>query len=1648
MSFLIDKGLQLLREGPLPKRQPSAEEAKLYADYLNNANAYRHTILSWMAKGVTKKRIQNAGLWIDELLQPNMQSMGGGGTSGGPGGIIPPPLGFSGTSRNQGGAVDRPHVDRVESVNQRVQAVNNEIERSGATSQRAISIIIDSAPNISVGSSSSGGYASSSGQSGPRSAVVIGETKQAEPTGPWADIWPSLPRASRGPGGSGVPLFLDSGWEIGRPRNVPMRDAKNKYADAVRLYGGRMVKQQLLRDLLRGLLALKEDVVDDAKSGSWSAEAFNLVWAKLSYEQRQQLLDTFVDNNFDLSNYSSMATARDALKRNRSAYIASLRLLQRLSPMIELREGILESMEAPGSPGPERHASIEDEINSRLPAIREELKRTDMSPQLIESIISKLSNIAKMYAISIHARGVTVEQAHAIAIASLYQKIREMLDEQTRVEGGTSFAVNRSNAMRVLSSVLRSIPEFVSEFKKGKTMAPEVIRDIIKGGAKLLQGREMGRGARGEEIKSGELRAYEELAEDAMEIGRIVSEGFIEAEPERLPMDIDPAFMNQLEQAGISATEAASSESGTSVGSAFARLSDSIMSSIAEQTVSGRVTIRIGNVFQMYERAKEAAAGKSRGKKRDEYTPEEKKARDAARFEELKKLKAEREAKQAADAKVTAGARRAAERDIEMEAKEEQRRIERERAEWKETDEPDEKHDPEQPGGGPPPGPPGPPGPGGGDQAIEMKMPDGRRVYFRTTLARCIELMRKIAKFAGVAATAVGTGLLTRRWINKSMEDLKEGKEVIIDINEDDELKPKKEPPMKEPERNIDQVAQPSGDPGMDTRTYEPSADGKPKLFPTNSTALNYYHAPEPIPAGKRQTVYKVVSPELAPPPVAKYNPAKDVTGKYDMEDPETARLASERPEIGDKMMDFNETADAYNTSKANGDNETAKKLYKDLRRDMTEIDNEVKIVNARSGLDAYDIRNQKWDYEAETPSGKRVTLLANKTMTERTKALGLDDNIKKLNAAADELNEYAYEDTLTPSMEERKRKAQMIYDTEKANITKVEAKPSFAAGTNLPRLIEEEYPKRVQELAKMAFDNKPIQLSDRDISLLERYPSIGVPVLEYADFKERFPDPNTHVSTSIQDKLDAVKSAGFKLKPSEIPFAEGQHEYPPIVKDLIDRIAGSSPGEVVTVTDEERQAISRFPDLEEYVMGYEANAKKLSRPARGTMGLRRYDAVTPDIAATTESINRFKDLKDSGYKGRELISASVGEVQDKLAQDSMELRTVSYNLSRAIEMRAPRSVVESLYREQTRLRQRVADERKDISARGSYLADISREAGPRNEEERKMLRRLQNVEGEFQGNQDALFEYNDAESRIVYGGMSNAQRYQARLDLLKAIATKYGMAGVYEAALAKDVERIDEDDTIVTLPDNPEAIKDQGEGTERADFIDPDEQLLFLSTRAEEAAERRRWDEYSYVAPGFGLGGPRRNTLQRANLEMERKRYSHKLPPQKKVMPRPIELRGSVSRQMPMIPIHENDYELVNFEDAYHNDYQEGRRIIWTDPFLDSGSRKTWESARSIYQPERAAFSYSWDVNTPAGRHMVPIGEVSKPHEYYGTNKRFYQTNGPSPGYQNEANRFPRGGEMTMITTARSGAEDLQVPRGIRDPLGALRVGAFSTRS
>jgi hypothetical protein len=927
------------------------------------------------------------------------------------------------------------------------------------------------------------------------------------------------------------------------------------------------------------------------------------------------------------------------------------------------------------------------------------------------------------------------------------------------------------------------------------------------------------------------------------------------------------------------------------------------------------------------------------------------------------------------------------------------------------------------PGGPPDGGPGGPPGggPGGGGGGIYRWTLRLRGQVFRLrTLAALIAIL-----------VSIGGGYGITQAIADGLKDVISGKSVSVD----DILENRDETKTEQPTSNNGLLpngsynAPPSG--VTDAATYEYGPDGRPRLFPSPNpnTSISYVRPMGPLPIENKRATYRVVSPELPAPGSTSGALWENTVGGFDTENEDIVRLMADRPDIALHIQEFNATAEKYNAARTRGDAASVESSYKDLLYMKTVIDNEVRGVNAFTGSSSYGAKPPASEYASRSRSGKPITLKAHKEKNARTARLGLDKRIDSYNKAVDVMNRSLINDE-EPT--DSSRVARATYESELKAIQDIEGSPSNAIGTVRPKLIEEKYPKRVQELANKALANEIFTITMEDQALLEQYPEIGKPVLQYVEFRKRYPHPGTTPSINVQKELDKVRtlsSQGYLL-PAQRGFAEGLHTAPASVQGVIDRIAEGD-RQSFSLTDEEREALAQYPDLEEKVARYEEAIKP--RLITRNMGGTRISASTPDLAASQSLENEFRGIQSSGYGITETVAASVAEVDEQLMRDREAAARANAELRAAIAAGAPRNVIQDLYMRDQGARERVRAEMMDVSGRGTYLSNRSRERLPRSQDELTQFGRLQDVERIFQDRPDQLFEYNNAIDTLDVASMTSDQYYQKRLQILQQIAEHAGMSDAYNVALGADPNRIPEDDTVANIPDDSRLGANTGEGAERATTIDPDEQRLLMTTEAQNKKEFYEWSTFSYVPPGHGLGGPARNPLERDNMIIEGRKLANaqKVPLRSgRMIPR---ARADPDRRQLSIPIYESDYGAVHFQDAFHNDYVDpfSKQVIWSDPYADLVSTRTVRAKQPIYDPDHSAYVYDQDTNTRYGRHATAIGEVSKPREYRFTDERYYKTNGYNDKYQNRLNQFAPEGDRTMISKDRAGLAD----RGIKEP-------------
>ena len=197
--------------------------------------------------------------------------------------------------------------------------------------------------------------------------------------------------------------------------------------------------------------------------------------------------------------------------------------------------------------------------------------------------------------------------------------------------------------------------------------------------------------------------------------------------------------------------------------------------------------------------------------------------------------------------------------------------------------------------------------------------------------------------------------------------------------------------------------------------------------------------------------------------------------------------------------------------------------------------------------------------------------------------------------------------------------------------------------------------------------------------------------------------------------------------------------------------------------------------------------------------------------------------------------------------------------------------------------------------------------------------------------------------------------------------------------------EEEDDEDAEITPPaEIPIEPTDTSEGVRIAGFIDPAEVKLFVSTDAEARQEQKRWEEFSRVLPGFGLGGPRVNPLAAVNAEYYRKQFQN--PNQTRKLAKPSiwkKPRGTIYNQPQLINIYDG-YEKgkVQFEnDDYHsNKFMSGTLY---NPFRQSVSNWNWNNANMNWHPEHKLAQYQFEptnipeVRTQPGFEGIPYSYV-----------------------------------------------------------------------
>lgn len=1576
MSFLLDKALLFAKHGPFGPKPETKEEYKLQSRMLALTKSYRKIVWGWMQKGVSKKQLIDRGLWFDELLQAQIASMGGGG--GLPGLPLIPIL-TPGSPSGPPSTTNPAYVEEEEKKVARVEQANEAVTQAGAVSSQATLAAIDES----------------------LSGV---ESKTQHPARVEAGTWQALfPELLNNPGGQ----FIHNGFNTRRGTVDPdtgeiytTDKLKKIYMEGIRSVRGHIVDANQLRDVIIRLIAQKRGYTDESEllSQAERTALFRTQWGEsgrnkpsANYLRNQEILLAFnaLGIRFPVSEGTGKGSPKEMAKEietDSEKLMNVLYLLGHRFPQVFIvRDADMRAALIPEEPV-ERPASTREWIEQRLEYLRGELKEnsTGMDSSLINSLTNQILSWADTYPGILRGENpdMTDTAVQSEAIMNLVSIIRKAAVDQKKKDG--SFYLSSDKIMKIVVEMLRG----------WAYLDPRGLRDSIdeKEGAlvAVIKHENMDPDEKSQDNITlanrvlGDLGYMRKRANSIVEaINKIRTRPVPEGTSESLQDVANPEDISYFEKKSKALLEAGKNAPGM-----IAEMKEAVSEAIAKQAASSHIIIRArGVAISAFNRIRGSPPGESKSEEPLEYDDlDEIRAREEREYmEEDNRLRRWRVLNSIA--KTIFGEPIA--EDIEGGS----------------------------PGGGPPDG-----GPPGGDYfAVAVDGAGGRRIY-GASRGELSSLLLKIAQVISTIGGAAFTIKEVHDWVRDKLSGAETGT-VIIDI---DKGKPK---PTNPKTRNKEYIGPNSGVPNIpsngmtDTATYEMGIDGKPKMFPQPSSA-KAYNGPIPpgaaIPWAPKMARYQVKAPAISQP--GGTITEKDQLGGFDTENDEIIRLMADRPEIGAHIEEYNKNVDLYNDAIMSKDKAKADSLRAVLKRQSQEITGEANLTSSFAGLgdSVKDIPHAV--YNGNTISGGYGTFYAHKTKNAQTARLGLDKDIDEYNYLVDRINSDTYQ--------ERTPLAGLKTDIDQLNrkINGIEIAPEMAIGVSRPRYISEKYPAEVRELADAVLRGEAPEIDARKEQLLKQYPEVGNPVIKYVEFRKHYPK-GAKPPADVQKDLDSLwgyKELNYNL-PQSREFAEGPHEMSPVLKKLIDRVAAATPEsrKNFILTKEEKEELRRYPDIEAKFLDYEEAAAAFSAMPMKKAGHRAYMAETPLDNRVSIVENLAGDLQRAGYKAREGAGYSMAELDERIAQDKIELQNAYMNFKTAQQAGASRSDLAVLYQKYNVAKSRYAADSHEAAGRGTYLADRSRELLPQNEAELKEFQRLQDVEGALQDRPDVLLAYNKSVSELPMGGMSPAEYYQKRLELLRLAASEAGATTAYDDALSRAGQPMDE--TIISIPDDARATEQQGEGTERAGIVDPDEQMLFMMSGAQNEKQFKNWLKFSYVAPGYGLGGPAQNILQRQNVLSEARRFANasKVATRSRpVLPRPVE---DPMRHQQLIDPCVSSFGKVHMKDAFHDNYLDmaGKKVIWSNPYGDINSTREVRQRDPIYDPDYTDFRYDELTNTRFGRHAVPIGEVSKPAEYRFTNERYYDTNGFNYKQQNELNLFPADGGRTMITKDRAGLDD-----------------------
>jgi len=505
--------------------------------------------------------------------------------------------------------------------------------------------------------------------------------------------------------------------------------------------------------------------------------------------------------------------------------------------------------------------------------------------------------------------------------------------------------------------------------------------------------------------------------------------------------------------------------------------------------------------------------------------------------------------------------------------------------------------------------------------------------------------------------------------------------------------------------------------------------------------------------------------------------------------------------------------------------------------------------------------------------------------------------------------------------------------------------------------------------------------------------------------------------ASAIKAALDNINKGMGSLpsKASRIGRVQSrQIEYSDLDKAVIDRVNANiiekGAGAKLVLTPDEEKSIRDNPELYQRIEDY----KNLSMNASS--------ARPQDLQKLTALKDYFFNIKKNDYKPLSYVKPVSGdytvdpntmkEASTVLDQSKSSYNTAQSRLRMAIQSGASRHQINQLYQDadakklnyetnRTKYEGAINNYRASLGGQSTFLSNMGAEVLPRTVDERKLFDRLQNVESVLQTNPQALQMYNEKVGTI-HKNQNPLDIYNKRLQYLNTISSQFGLSRDYATALNEPLDitvndaLLGADDTTVQLPEE----EDTNDMVTRPETLDPAEAKLFISSRAEQVAEQKRWEEFSSVTPFNGLGNTRTNPLLREQVRTYINQFTNN---EKGAYPSTEDMRrintAAVIRRRQLLPSANNapfipEVQASFGEEHFENEFaipsmimnrgrpagkQVGNFVI-ADSNLPNNKYSTWFKP-DIYHPEFQLMKYNTDLSA-SGRLTGPYARDA-PYAY-----------------------------------------------------------------